>query len=285
MLFRRVLTYRLMLYYLIALLFAALLLSLRGAVVYGLPNILFWTALMLTATFAVNAVFARIFGAQSNPESVAITALILAFIISPAPPTDIPAIGFAVFASSWAMASKYILATGGRHIFNPAALGAALAGLILHRPVSWWVGDYTLMLPIVILGGILILQRLKYYDLLLSFAVSAMLVTLVSNHRLGPIEAGNAAYLLVAHSMFFFFAFVMLTEPRTAPLGRWRRITYGGLIGVLFAPTSHVGSYYFTPEVALLAGNIFSYLSNRRRLERWTCMLTGKKPLEKSVRA
>ncbi len=180
---------------------------------------------------------------------MAITALILALIVSPAAPNDVPAIGFALFASAWAMASKYMLATGQRHVFNPAALGVALAGLVLHRPVSWWVGDYVLLLPVVVLGGILILQRLKYYDLLLSFAAVTILATLVSNWSHGLAAAANAAYLTAVHSTFLFFAFVMLTEPRTAPLGRWRHIAYGGLVGLLFAPTSHVGTYYFTPEV------------------------------------
>ncbi len=68
MLFRRLLTYRLMLYYLAALLAAALLLSMAGAIAYKPLNILFSTALMLAGCFAINAVFARMFGAVSNPE-------------------------------------------------------------------------------------------------------------------------------------------------------------------------------------------------------------------------
>ena len=68
--------------------------------------------------------------------------------------------------------------------------------------------------------------------------------------------------------MFLFFAFVMLTEPRTTPLGRPRRIAYAALVGVLFAPEIHFGAFYFTPELALMAGNIFALLVSPRRWPR-----------------
>jgi ferredoxin-NADP reductase len=52
----------------------------------------------------------------------------------------------------------------------------------------------------------------------------------------------------------------MLTEPMTTPPRRMGRIAYGVLVGILFAPFIHLGSIYSTPELALLAGNVFSYL-------------------------
>jgi glycine betaine catabolism B len=75
------------------------------------------------------------------------------------------------------------------------------------------------------------------------------------------------------HSMFLFFGFVMLTEPRTAPLGRTRRIATGVLVGVLFAPEVHLGTFYFTPELALLVGNVFTALSDPRRWTRRTALV------------
>jgi Na+-translocating ferredoxin:NAD+ oxidoreductase RnfD subunit len=74
---------------------------------------------------------------------------------------------------------------------------------------------------------------------------------------------------MAIHSMFGFFGLVMLTEPRTAPVGSWRQVAYGAFVGLLFSPYTHVGSYYFTPEVAILCGNLFVFLSNKRRIQRW----------------
>jgi Na+-transporting NADH:ubiquinone oxidoreductase subunit NqrB len=265
-LFRRILTYRLALYYLIALVAASIGLAWYGIVRPTPLAIGFSVVVALVSCFAVNAAFARVFGARSNWESVSISALIMTLIVTPPAPADLAGTGFLVFACAWAMASKYILAPGKKHIFNPAAFGVALAGLVLKGAASWWVGDNATILPLIILGGILVLTRLHYYALLASFAVVVLGLTVAET----PIaNALPSLSLMAIHSAFCFFAFVMLTEPRTVPLGRWRQIVYGALVGLLFFPDTHLGNYYFTPEVALVIGNIFTFLSNRRRLQRW----------------
>src|SRR5262249_139163 len=60
-------------------------------------------------------------------------------------------------------------------------------------------------------------------------------------------------------SPFFFFACVMLTEPLTAPQSRFWRLVYGALVGALAAPNVAIAGYYFTPEVALLVGNLLTF--------------------------
>jgi glycine betaine catabolism B len=69
------------------------------------------------------------------------------------------------------------------------------------------------------------------------------------------------------YSPLLFFTFIMITEPLTTPPSRMLRIFYGTLVGLLFAPQIHLGSLYVTPEIALILGNIFSYLvSPKKRL-------------------
>jgi Na+-transporting NADH:ubiquinone oxidoreductase subunit NqrB len=274
--FRRILTYRLTLYYLAALVLVSIGLAWYG-IIRPLPlNIVFSALVSLASCFAVNEIFARVFGARSNWESVSISALILTLIVSPAAPTDYTAIGFLVFCCVWAMASKYIVTTNKKHIFNPAAFGVALGGLVLKGSASWWIGDNATILPLVILGGILVLTRLHYYELAASFAAVVLGLTLINT----PLaRVGTSETTMVVHSAFCFFLFVMLTEPRTVPIGRWRQIAYGALIGGLYYPYTHLGDYYFTPEVALLVGNLFTFVSNRRRLQRWTSALGLKGPL------
>ena len=268
-LFRRVLTYRLALYYLAAILLTALALSVVGIVRQSWINLAFSTAVALLACLSVNWAFARVFGAKSNWESVCITALIIALIVTPSAPGDLAATGFLVLVSAWAMASKYIIASGKRHLFNPAAFGAALAGIAFHRTVSWWVGDNAVLLPLIVLGGAVILTRLRYTEMLAGFAVIVLGLSIAHGDLSSLAGVGHAISMMAIHSMFCFFGLVMLTEPRTAPLGRWRQIVYGALVGLLFSPFTHVGSYYFTPEVAILGGNLFTFLANKRRIRRW----------------
>lgn len=268
-LFRRVRTYRLAFYYLAAIVSAALALSFVGIVHQRPENLAFSTAVTLLSCLSVNWAFARTFGARSNWESVSISALIIALIISPVAPGDIDGIAFLVLVSAWAMASKYIVAIRKSHLFNPAAFGAALMGIGLHRTVSWWVGDNAVLLPVIILGGALMLTRLRYYEMVAAFAVVVLGLSLTHGNASSMAVAGRSLSMMGIHSMFCFFGLVMLTEPRTAPVGRWRQIVNGSVVGVLFSPFTHIGSYYFTPEVAILGGNLFTFFSNRRRLRRW----------------
>jgi Na+-transporting NADH:ubiquinone oxidoreductase subunit NqrB len=268
-LFRRVLTYRLTLYYLAAIVLAALGLSVLGIVHQPPVNLAFSTAVALLTCFGVNWAFARVFQAKSNWESACISGLIIALIITPASPGDLAATGFLVLVSAWAMASKYIIAGGKRHLFNPAAFGAALMGIAFHRAVSWWIGDNAVLLPLLVLGGAIILTRLRYTGMLAAFALVVLGISVAHGNLSGLAGVTHSLSMIGIHSMFGFFGLVMLTEPRTAPLGRWRQIVYGALVGLLFSPFTHICSYYFTPEVALLCGNLFTFLSNKRRIHRW----------------
>jgi len=275
MLFRRVLTFRLALYYLAAIVLAALVLAILGIVRQPWMNLAFSTLVALSTCLGVNWLFARVFEARSNWESVCISALIIVLIITPPSPGDLAATGFLVLVSAWAMASKYLLAIDKRHLFNPAAFGAALIGTGFHRAVSWWVGDNAVLLPLLILGGAVILTRLHYYEMLAAYAAVVLSIAIAHGDLSSLAGVSHSISMMGIHSMFCFFGLVMLTEPRTAPLGGWRQTAYGALVGLLFSPFTHIGSYYFTPEVALLCGNFFTFFSNRRRIRRWAGAFAG----------
>ena len=58
-----------------------------------------------------------------------------------------------------------------------------------------------------------------------------------------------------------------MTEPLTTPPTRRSRFIYGALIGLLFAPQLHIGSLFMTPELAILLGNVYSFIvSPKHRL-------------------
>jgi ferredoxin-NADP reductase/Na+-translocating ferredoxin:NAD+ oxidoreductase RnfD subunit len=253
----RVTMYRLVLYYLAALMLWAFGLSFFNLLPFDPSALAFSTVLVLLVCMGTNWIFARVFKAETNIESVYITALILLLIISPVMANNRVGVGFLVFASVWAMASKYIFALGKKHIFNPAAFAVALTALVINQPATWWVGGNPWLAPIVIIGGLLIVRKIQRFDLVLSFMVVALGATFAT--------APSADYMTLLtqtllHSSFFFLAFVMLTEPLTTPPNRILRVVYGAMVGFLFAPNVHIGTFYMTPELALLAGNVFSYI-------------------------
>lgn len=239
--------YRLMLYFLICLLLVATGLSAFGVLPFD-PMALLFSAFFLTLVcWLSNAFFARVFRAQTNLESVYITALILALITTPLRTfQEALILGLAAVLSQ---GSKYILAIRKKHIFNAAAFGAVAAAVILQSGASWWVGTPS-MTPFVLAGGLLIIRKVRRFSLVSSYFVVFFIVIL----GFGAFSGSNSltvAKNLILDSPILFFAFVMLTEPQTTPPGRTWQIIYGGLVGSLFR---------LTPETALLVGNIFSYM-------------------------
>lgn len=254
-LLNRITMYRLMLYYLVVLIAAAIVFGALGVLPYSPLSLIVSAGIILSVGWIVNEGFAKIFRIPANAESVYITAFILTLIIPPWT-GDFSGFLFLVLASCFAMASKYILAFRRKHIFNPAAIAAVITAFALNQYASWWAAGNLPMLAFVVVGGLLIVRKIQRFDLVLSFFAAAIVSIIVVNPSFNPIATAEKALL---HTTLLFFAFVMLTEPLTTPPTRARRIAYGLLVGALFAPGIHVGTIYSTPELALVVGNLFSF--------------------------
>jgi ferredoxin-NADP reductase len=249
--------YRLLVYYLGGLLGVATVFSALHILPYDPINVLASAGFLAGVCWLTNLVFARIWGVPTNAESSLITALILSLIITPAMPDQ--SFFFLMWAGMLAMASKYILAVRGKHVFNPAAFGVAATALFIGESATWWIAGNLAMLPLVLLGGLLVVRKIRRWDLVLAFAGTTLFATLIV--VASSFDAMRVAGMAVfEHTSMLFFAFVMITEPLTTPPRRLGRVLYGALVGFLFAPWVHIGSFYFTPELALITGNVFSYL-------------------------
>lgn len=250
--------YRLVLYVLVALIAAAMVLSFFNRLPYSPFAILYSTSILVAICWVSNKVFAKLLNIPINIESSLITGLILALIISPPSSGEYFSIlPFLLMASFLAMSSKYLVNIGKKHIFNPAAFAVFITGIIISQSASWWVGTAS-MLPVVLVCGVLMVRKLRQFDLVIAFITSAFITTLVVTSF-----TGNTFITLervLTASALFFFASIMLTEPLTMPPNRDGRIAYGILVGMLFSPQTHMGSVYFSPELALLIGNIFAYI-------------------------
>ncbi len=268
--------YRLVLYYLLTLLAAAVLLGALGVLPYAPLVLLYATGVLLAAAWISNEILARFFGAATNVESAIITALILALIFSPLAITGTGGVAAFAAIAAVAMASKYLLSIEKKHIFNPAAFAAVFSAFAFGVPATWWIGGNSVLLALVILGGVLVVYKLRRFDLVLAFGAAAL--GTIAFTSLNPLIAIEGTLL---HSAFFFLAFVMLTEPLTMPPTRRYRIVYGALVGVLFAPAAHVGSFYFSPELGLLVGNAFSYIVSPKR--RYTLTLIERHKLARGI--
>jgi ferredoxin-NADP reductase len=256
-LLNKITMYRLVLYALLVIWAAALLFSALGFLGFSVLALLYSTLVILATSLAVNWFCAWFLGVQANTDSVYITTFILILLITPAQTGG--GTLFLVAAAALAQASKYVVNIRGKHIFNPAAFAVAVTALTLNQSASWWVGNLYLM-PLSAIALILIVQKLRKWDLALTFLAVCLGITFVAS--LGSSNIGLVMKELVIYSPLLFFAGVMLMEPLTMPPTRDGRIAYGILVALLFTPQTHIhfGGFYFSPELALLAGNIFSFI-------------------------
>jgi ferredoxin-NADP reductase/Na+-translocating ferredoxin:NAD+ oxidoreductase RnfD subunit len=254
----KVTMYRLLLYYLIALVLIAIGLSAIGILHFSVSALVVSTVLLVGVCWIVNKIFAAIFNAPTNVESSLITGLILALIITPFTSTQILNITFLFAAAGLAIASKYILTIPRKHIFNPAAVAVALTALGPRQSASWWIGT-TAMLPFVLIGGVLLVRKIRRGRMVITFFISTLLATAIYSLLAGN-NVFSALDKTVMTSAMFFLGFVMLTEPLTTPPTSQKQTWYAVLTGILFPPQFHILSLYSTPELALVAGNVFSYI-------------------------
>ncbi len=251
--------YRLTLYYLIALVIYAMITGFFGLTLYGSVDILLSSVIVLSVCFISNWIFAKLFKAVTNVESVFITALIIILIF----PMKFPhqAVGL-IGVSLLAMGSKYLLTVEKRHLFNPAAVAVAMMSLLsAEHSAIWWAGTPLLIIPTLI-GGLLVVrkvQRMRMAGVFLAtyFVLAAGAALLHSNPILSLWQRGAFS------SALFFFTFVMLTEPLTSPSTKKMRTWYAIIVAVLYStPIVRLGGLVFTPEMALVVGNIFAYIVN-----------------------
>lgn len=248
--------YRLLIYYLIGLLLGAIVLSTVGDMQYSAFKIAISALILVFACWLINRIFSYIFYAPVNPESSVITGLILALII---PPTlGLYGILFLLAASGLAISSKYILAIGEKHIFNPAAIAVVLTALGPRQSASWWVGT-AVMLPLVLIGGFVITRKIRREYMVVSFVIASTIATLVLTVISGG-HISNSFHNMILSSPLFYLGFVMLTEPYTSPTTKYKQIIYAAIVGILLAPQVHIGKFYTTPEIALVIGNLFAYI-------------------------
>lgn len=261
----RVTMYRLVLYELIFLLAAAVVVGALGFIPYSPAEIVYSAGLIFIIAWVTNKVFAYFYDAPSNPESTYLTALILGLIVTPAAGLfDTNFLIFAIPAALLAVGSKYIVAIRKKHIFNPAAFGVAISALLFGGGASWWVGT-PVMLPFVMVGGLLIVRKLRRFDLFIGFLAAFIVALFVFNVSSLPVFMSSKLLRSFLYAPAFFLGTVMLTEPLTMPGAKWMRVAFGALVGILIVPQVHFGGWYPTPEWALLIGNLFAYLTGSKQ--------------------
>ena len=263
----RVSMYRLVYLCLAALAVIALLVSFTGMIAPTALELVVTLVVLSAVCSVTDAAAQRIIGLPWRIESSLITAHILLFVLRPT--LDPAALAGIAIAGIVASLSKYLLAWRGRHIFNPAAVGATvLTVLSIWWPglgaSSWWIGTPVLAAPVVVLGLLVLLRtekvRIVAVFLLVSVTVAVLRVSAQYQATGTDFPVSEVFWQVLWSSPFLFLGAFMLSEPLTMPPRRWQQLTIAAIVGVLAGWPIPVGDITLGQERALLVGNAVAFV-------------------------
>ncbi|MBS1907089.1 MAG: flavodoxin reductase [Actinobacteria bacterium] len=252
--------YRLTLCALLALAAIAVVLSAVGAISPTPLDILATLALLMLATFCTDVVAQALLHTPRRIESSLITALILLFVVQPGANPD--QVGGIALAGVIASVSKYLLVWRGRHLLNPAAVGATVLTITGLGFSAWWVGTPSLAIPVIVLG-LLVLWRTERIRVVLLFvavyaAVSIVRFSVQSAAAGLTVEPGALLTSVLLQSPVLFLGAFMLSEPLTLPSRRWQQLLVAVVVGALAGWPISLGIITLGQERALLIGNLLA---------------------------
>lgn len=262
----RVTMYRLLTLGLLAIAVVAVVLAAAGKLFVSPAELATSAVVAVGASVASAWLMAAAWRARAHTESAVITGLILFFLFWPT--TQAHYLGALALAALIANASKYLLAVRGRHVLNPAAVGAFVVGLTGLDATVWWVADRWL-LTVVALVAVAVVIRTRRYALVATFVVTAVVLVAVRLVTEGSAVGSALSTVLLSYPVVF-LAGVMLTEPLTLPPRRRQQLVEAVVVGALFALPFTFGPLSSTPELALLVGNLYAFWCGQRRAVRLT---------------
>ncbi len=144
-----------------------------------------------------------------------------------------------------AIASKFVLRRGNKHIFNPSAFGI-VTGMLCTDTVwidtGQWGNDTVLFFGVICLGYIVV-TRVQQLDLSIAFlSVYACLQFGRQVIFLGwPIDFFVQS---ITTGSLLLFSFFMITDPKTTPNHPWARVCWAmAVAGITF----YLSTFYFIP--------------------------------------
>jgi Na+-translocating ferredoxin:NAD+ oxidoreductase RnfD subunit len=204
-------------------------------------------------------------GAWEFPSGALLTGLIVALVLSPHEPWYVAALPAAI-----GIVARYTIRSRSANVFNPAALGLAVSGLLIGGGESWWgaLPDEGLVgiggLVVLLVGGVFIAARINKLPLVLTFLGTYFVLFAVASFLGDPGRVAEVFRTPDLNAVIFFACF-MLDDPPTCPVRYFDQIVFAVLVGAAaFAAFVLAGVVYYL-SAALLLGNLWE--AWRRRSE------------------
>ncbi len=166
---------------------------------------------------------------------------------------------FPLTATFLAITIKFFVEYKGSPVVNPAAAALLLSALILafipgleHPFVSWWGASFHGVYSLVLIGLWVVIGVPSWHrwTAVLSFLVVYALGLLIRGQGLESVQ------FVFTDSMLYFYATIMLMEPKTSPFRTGHQVAYGTFAAAL----THLLMFFVAPYpelFGLVGANLF----------------------------
>lgn len=257
----------------------ALVLSIMGRMPFEPTALILSAVMFMSISVGASYLFSWLYGVKAHHRSALITGALLTLIFTPS--VELWSLGQFALIAVIAQASKYILAPRGRHLFNPAAFAAFVAGLIGLSYASWWVATPPLFVAILV-GAFLILYKTRQFAMGGVFVSVGLLLTVLSSVLSGISFAEALLVSLVSWPIIFIAGF-MLSEPLTLPPRKWQKLWVAGVAAAIVALPIQLGWFHSSPEFALIVANLIAFGLAFRQRRKLPLTLTERRNLTPST--
>jgi hypothetical protein len=171
--------------------------------------------------------------------------------------------------ASGSLATKYLIQSKNKHVFNPSNLGLMFVFVVLGshwaepldfwwKPIdAWMVFAYAL----IIAGGSFVTWRVGLLPMAATFWVilgvglGAVALTgheVYSPSSLHPVSGFHYWWLVITSPETLIFVYFMLSDPKTVPRNRTRNMLFGGAVALLAVALMAPQTTEYGTKVALL---------------------------------
>ena len=268
--------YRVVIYSLLGILVYSFLLTMVGIISIK-PIALLATLAVIVFTATITHYFFRLlYNAPANYESSLITALLLTTIIRPT--TEISGLVAVACVTVFAICSKYLISYKNKHIFNPTAISLVVFGLFGFGGAVWWAGS-KFVLPVAAVALFFIARKTCKTEMVIIYIMTSVIVGSLVGLTDGRSIVSTVVQHIISWPTILFG--IMLTEPLATPPTETKKRIYAVLVGAISSISFSVGPLFSTPELALVIGNLFSYIVGAK--ERVTLVLSRKIEIAKDT--
>ncbi len=189
-----------------------------------------------------------------RPARIPVSGIITGLIIGAVAPL-LGSLIVVTVASAVAIMSKFFIKVKHVNVFNPATLGLLVSLAAFGVGDQWWAAsNYNVYGIAVSLTIILVIAsyEARRWILSVSFIAAVFVFTLVYS---GISHLSSASVLASFFGINFFFAFIMVAEPRTSPPGKYSQVALGVFVAMAYAALA-IYRIEYPLLVALLIGNV-----------------------------